>query len=256
MSEPARKLMYQAQDEAKLCGSRFVMPEHILLALLRSENETVHECLNQLGCSRTRIEEEIHKRLPEPVLEEPTEFILAPPAKTLIEIAFEVADSLRDKVVTPIHFFIALPSLVDVISGQVFDSLGIKSIDIRRAVFALQKRSVDNIDILTREERYAEINRRRSISVGRAIRWGVWADRLTNPNEPFQENMARLNDDLCCQITQFDRTLLLDLCEKVSDGHSVTRCESWQHLELSDDKANALIEIGSRVLTILRNENQ
>lgn len=256
MSEPARKLMYQAQDEAKLCGSRFVMPEHILLALLRSENETVHECLNQLGCSRTRIEEEIHKRLPEPVLEGPTEFILAPSAKSLIEIAFEVADSLRDKVVTPIHFFIALPSLVDVITGQAFDSLGIKSIDIRRAVFALEKRAVDNVDILTREERYAEINRRRSISINRAVKWGAWADHLSDPNKALQEESVRLYDDLSCCTTEFDRTLLLDLCEKVSDGHSVTGCESWHQFEWNDDKANALIEIGSRVLTILRNENQ
>ncbi len=256
MSEPARKLMYQAQDEARLCGSQFVLPEHILLALLRSENEIVNECLKQLGCSRPRLEEAIQKRLPAFSGNEPAEFTLAPPAKNLIEIAFEVADSLGDKVVTPLHFFIALPSLIDVTLGQVFDSLGIKSIDIRRAVFALQKRRVDNIEILTREERHAEINRRRSISINRAKRWGEWADRLTDPNEVFQEKMIRLYDDLCRKTNDFDRTLLLDLCENMIDAPLVRSSESWKHLDSSTLNVDSLIEIGERTLEILRAPNQ
>ena len=107
-TEPSKRVVFYAQQEAGVQGVAFVTPEHILLGLLRERSTAAGQILTQLGVKISSVEAEV-RTLPSDtpeVLEH--EMQLAKPAKKVIDYAYDETQILRMNEINTAHLLLGV----------------------------------------------------------------------------------------------------------------------------------------------------
>lgn len=109
-TEPARRVVTSAHEEAKALGHGDIGSEHLLLGLVREQESLARGVLESLGITLERVRAEVVRRVGagEEAISHQTPF--TPRVKTVLERALEEALSLSHGDIAPEHILLALVS--------------------------------------------------------------------------------------------------------------------------------------------------
>jgi ATP-dependent Clp protease ATP-binding subunit ClpC len=111
-TEPARRALVLAKEEAQRLGHRFISAEHILLGVVSTECVTT-EILREHGIAVEKVRAQV-ERLGEPrAVVSSDAMVFSPQAKRCIEIAFEVARSVDHNYIGTEHLFLGIVRVDD-----------------------------------------------------------------------------------------------------------------------------------------------
>lgn len=124
-TEHARKIVFYAQEEAGRLGENYVSTEHLLLGLVREEDNTAGRLLDRLGVSAGAVRAGVgaHVRRGEGRLGQDMQ--LTPAAKKVIDLAYDEARSLKNNYIGTEHLLLGLIREKGSPAGQVLAELGI-----------------------------------------------------------------------------------------------------------------------------------
>lgn len=125
-TEMARKAVFYAQEEAEKYGEGYVSTEHLLLGLLREEENVACRVLDQLGVSREALRAEIEMALPRGDLRPCQDMTLTPRAKRVIDLAYDEARGIGNNYIGTEHLLLGLVREVSGLAGRVLAKLGVE----------------------------------------------------------------------------------------------------------------------------------
>jgi hypothetical protein len=130
LTQPARRAMALASEEARKFNHGYVGTEHVLLGLLTEPTCGAVATLQRLGITLAQMRSEIEKLAPRgPAVVQKHEVPLTPRAKHVMTLATQIATSLALPHVAPEHLLIALMQEPSGVAGVAMRNVGI---DIRR----------------------------------------------------------------------------------------------------------------------------
>jgi hypothetical protein len=133
----ARRIVFFAQEEAALRGENVVGTEHLLLGLVRENDTVAARILERTGLRSRQIRSDVERQM-KPLSATPgTEMQLTPPAKRVINLAFEEARQLDDSYVGTEHLLLGLIREGESPAARVLLKLGADLDKTRREVDAL-----------------------------------------------------------------------------------------------------------------------
>ncbi len=135
LTERARRVIYDAQEEAARLGENYVNTEHLLLALLRESNATAVRVLQQLGVSPSRLRMELERQVPRGESRVGQETQLTPRAKRAIDFAYDEARRLHHHYIGTEHLLLGLLREAEGLAGRVLQQTGV---DLERARMAVK----------------------------------------------------------------------------------------------------------------------
>jgi RNA polymerase sigma factor (sigma-70 family) len=135
--EPARQVIFVAQEEAAALGENLVGPEHLLLGLTRVP-EICAKILTGMGVSLKSIRDEILRQATRGQGNMDQEMQLTPRAKVAIELAYAEAWMMNNSTLGVEHLLIGLLSEAEGLAAQVLVKLGVTLERARAAVQGLQ----------------------------------------------------------------------------------------------------------------------
>ena len=133
-SDGARKVLTLAQHEAQRFDHNYIGTEHLLLALIREEEEVAAQVLVTLGVELPKIRtavEFIIGRGDRPVV---GEVGLTPGAKRVIELAIDEARRLGHRYIGTEHLLLGLVREGEGLAAGVLESMGVSLDKVRHAV--------------------------------------------------------------------------------------------------------------------------
>lgn len=108
-NEAARRSLFFARFEASALGSDAMVPEHLLLGLLRAHDSATRRLLGGAGLTYGAARAEIEARLGRrPYLAPSVEIPFSGPLKALLESAVKEADRLEHRIIAPAHLLLSL----------------------------------------------------------------------------------------------------------------------------------------------------
>jgi ATP-dependent Clp protease ATP-binding subunit ClpC len=133
-TEGAGRAISLAHEEAALAKSDFVGTEHLLLAILRDEEDKATQILRDLQVDSKRLQAEIERIITPQAAPEITfgQLPYSPRVKRAIEIAGEAAVQLKCDQLGTEHLLLGLLQEPEGIAGQALRNLGIGVADVRR----------------------------------------------------------------------------------------------------------------------------
>src|SRR5579872_1167053 len=117
-TEPARKAIFYAQEEAGRLGENYVSTEHLLLGLLRENNVAVWT-LDRLGVTIKRIRSEIERQVMRGDGRLGQDMQLTPRARRVIELAYDEARLLENKYIGTEHILLGIIREGEGLGGRV-----------------------------------------------------------------------------------------------------------------------------------------
>ncbi len=135
-----QKLLIIAQEEGRKCGSVELLPEHVLLAMIKSSEGLGFITLKELNLNVLPLQVMIEKNFSENPNRD-TQVSELPPSirlRALIDVAAMEANALSNEYVGSEHILIASSREEDSTSHKFFSRAGISSQDIRNAVRTVQ----------------------------------------------------------------------------------------------------------------------
>ncbi len=140
-SDQARRVVVQAQEEARLLSHNYIGTEHLLLGLLREPDSTAARALDSLGVSldeaRAQTEEIIGRGRRQPSGHIP----FTPRAKKVLELSLPEARRLGQPTIDTEHLLLGLLREGEGVAAQVLVRLGVDLNKARQAVIDLAPRS-------------------------------------------------------------------------------------------------------------------
>lgn len=104
-SEPARRVIFFARDEALQCGSGFIQTEHLLFGLLRDEQSSLEQIFG-LRKNESAYRSQVH-RIHEPV-DKKVDLPLSNESKRVLAYTAEEAETLGHSGIEPEHLLLGL----------------------------------------------------------------------------------------------------------------------------------------------------
>jgi ornithine carbamoyltransferase len=132
-TEPARRAVFFAQEEAARLGENYVGTEHLLLGLTRLKDSTAARILDLLGVSLGRIRADIERQVTRGHGNLGQDMQLTPRAKRVIDIAYNEAQEARHGWIGPEHLLLGLIREGDGLAARVLIKLG-ANLDRTRAI--------------------------------------------------------------------------------------------------------------------------
>jgi ATP-dependent Clp protease ATP-binding subunit ClpC len=134
-TEGARRSVVLAQEEARRLDHQYIGTEHLLLGLLRvDEEEVAARALTSLGLSvdgaRQRVEQLAGRGDREPESHIP----FTPPAKKILELSLAAALRLRHNYIGTEHILLGLVDHGEGVAAQVLADSGVDPDEVRRLV--------------------------------------------------------------------------------------------------------------------------
>jgi hypothetical protein len=137
-TERARRVVYNAQEEALRFGEGYVSTEHLLLGLVRESDSVAARVLDKLGVSLKRVRTEVEMQLPQGDARPNQDLTLTPRAKWVIDLAYDEARNLNNNYIGTEHLLLGLNREGDGLAGRVLAKLGVELEKARREVMILQ----------------------------------------------------------------------------------------------------------------------
>lgn len=136
-TERARRVVYYAQEEAKMLEDGWVSPEHLLLGMLREPDSLCGKIILAAGVSLGQLREAI---LPQLSTGQGTalDMQLTPGAKRVIDLSYDEAKNLNNNYIGTEHLLLALLRMEDTIAGKTLLESGLTYETILDAIKQLQ----------------------------------------------------------------------------------------------------------------------
>lgn len=138
-TEPARRVIFYAQEEAQTFGEGYVSTEHILLGLVRFDNTLAERVLQAMGCDLKQVRSEVTKQLPRGDGRPSQDMSLTPRAKRVIDMAYDEARNLNNNFIGTEHLLLGLIREGEGLAGRVLAKLGVRLDLTRQTVMAHQE---------------------------------------------------------------------------------------------------------------------
>jgi ATP-dependent Clp protease ATP-binding subunit ClpA len=139
-TEPAKRVLAHAQEEAMRLKHNYIGTEHVLLGLVLEAESSAARALSSLGVElskvRTAVEFIIGPGDAANLLSDPNDLTISPRTKRLIEFAVDEARILGHRQVGPEHLLLGLVREGQGIASGVIESLGVTLETLRRQVYA------------------------------------------------------------------------------------------------------------------------
>ena len=134
-NDRAKRVLALAQDEAIRFNHNYIGPEHLLLGLVREGEGTAARVLNSLNVGLSTIRTKVEAMIGRGNWEKPpSEIVLAPETKQIINSAVEEADKLGHSHVGTEHLLLALARESDGVAARVLASVAVTLEEVRQKV--------------------------------------------------------------------------------------------------------------------------
>ena len=140
-TERARKTVFYAQEEAGKLGENYVSTEHLLLGLIRENDNVAARVLGRMGIKLERIRSEIERQVARGDGHVGQDMQLTPRAKRVIDLAYDEARQLDNNYIGTEHILLGLISEAEGLAGKVLTKLGADLENTRQEVVKLQEGS-------------------------------------------------------------------------------------------------------------------
>ncbi|MDO8682593.1 MAG: Clp protease N-terminal domain-containing protein [Armatimonadota bacterium] len=133
----AQEALENAQLIADEKGNQQIEPEHLLLALLCQEDGIVQPLLQKLGAAPEALARQVENELSKlPVVTGAVtiQAYLSPRLKSVLGVAWNEAQRLKDEYVSVEHLLIAIASEIDSVAGGILRSYGVGKDEIYKAL--------------------------------------------------------------------------------------------------------------------------
>lgn len=134
LTDPARKALVVAQNEATRLGHNAIGTEHLLLGLIEEQRGAAFQVLSDSGVSVERVRERVAERLGEGSVTASTSPQYTPGAKEALEFALREAVQVGDDHIGTEHLLLGLLRETDGAPAQVLLSLGVDLTRIRSRI--------------------------------------------------------------------------------------------------------------------------
>lgn len=195
-SRAQRLLVTLAQDEARRSRSDSLVPEHVILALLKSADGLGYEALKELKVNVLTLQLALEQHIP--VREGFQTFADLPPSRrmrTLLDVAAVESRSMKTEYIGTEHLLLASVREDQSIIQQYCSKNQISYEDIRRAVYAL---------VISRNTRNPD-----SVQIVPAV-----FNSAASPNPGVQQNKSTQNSQNASLLKEFSR----DITQKARSG--------------------------------------
>ncbi len=137
-TDRARLAVYFATEEAPRLGEKYVGTEHLMLGLLRDEDNVAHWVLDQLGISPKDLRADIEGQVMQKLGLTGQEPQLTPRAKKVLDLAHEEAQRLGHAVIGTGHILLGLMRDDYGLGAHALRQRGAELEQVRKEVAALQ----------------------------------------------------------------------------------------------------------------------
>jgi L-glyceraldehyde 3-phosphate reductase len=117
-SERARKVVFNAQEEAQKFASGHVSTEHLFLGLLRETDSVACLVLERLGLDPTKLRAELEKYLVKGEARASQDMTLSPSCKRVIDMAYDESRQLENNYIGTEHLLLGIVREAQAPSGQ------------------------------------------------------------------------------------------------------------------------------------------
>ena len=140
-TEPARRAIVLAQDEARTLHHDYVGTEHVLLGLLREEDGVAVRALQSLDITVEVVRPQVAQLVGPAVEVAPGQIPFTPRSKKVLELSLREAVSLGHNHIGTEHLLLALMRESEGIAAQILVELGADDEAVRHAVGRILSRS-------------------------------------------------------------------------------------------------------------------
>ena len=137
-TERARRVVFFAQEEAGRLGENDVSTEHLLLGILREEDSVSSRILHRMNFTNHQIRFEVERHATRGDGRMGQDMQLTPPAKRVIDLAYEEANLLSNNYIGTEHLMMGLIRDPEGLAGRVLATLGVDLARYREEVIRLQ----------------------------------------------------------------------------------------------------------------------
>src|SRR6266850_7645588 len=137
-NDRAKRVLALAQDEAIRFNHNYIGVEHLLLGLVREGESVAARALDSLGADLSKLRTFVEFNIGRGMGAAPSEIVLAPRLKAVIEQAGKEAALLGDNMTGPEHLALALMQSGDSVALEALRSIGISAEAVRHQVTATQ----------------------------------------------------------------------------------------------------------------------
>lgn len=139
-TENARKVIFYAQEEAQARGQTEVGTEHLLLGLLREEENTACQTLIKMGVDLRKLQETVLKYTSKGQVGQNTFLQLTPRAKQVIDLAYEEARGLNNDYIGTEHLLLGIVREAEGLAAKLLAQFQVDLETARQMVMELQDR--------------------------------------------------------------------------------------------------------------------
>jgi ATP-dependent Clp protease ATP-binding subunit ClpC len=138
-TEPSRRVIYFAQEEAARLGENSVGTEHLLLGLTREEDTVAARILERLGTSSKRVRAEIEKQVTRGPGNLGQDMQLTPGSKQVIDFAYEEAKRSHNNYIGTEHLLLGVLREEEELGGRVLREAGVSLERARAELLKMQE---------------------------------------------------------------------------------------------------------------------
>jgi ATP-dependent Clp protease ATP-binding subunit ClpA len=138
-SAQARKVVFYAQEETQKHGEGYVLPEHLLLGVLRESDSVAGRVIALLGVNRDDIRAAVEAELPNGDGRSTPDMTLTPRSKKAIDLAYDEARNLANDYIGSEHLLLGLIREHDGLAGRTLEKMGVELERTREVVIELQQ---------------------------------------------------------------------------------------------------------------------
>jgi len=137
-TERARRIVFFAQEEAAKLTETLVLPDHLLLALLRERESVAGQILVALEVDLDRLHKDLLERVPRGQGDLSQDMQLTPLAKRAIDLAYQEARSLNNDYIGTEHLLLGLARSSRTLVSNLLSVHGADADRIRDAIMQIQ----------------------------------------------------------------------------------------------------------------------
>jgi ATP-dependent Clp protease ATP-binding subunit ClpC len=123
-TDRARRVVVQAQEEARILGHNYVAPEHILLGLIHDGSGVAAKALESLGISRETVRQRVEGAIGRGEQAPSGHIPFTPRSKKLLESTLRESRALGHNYIGTEHILLAVIGEGDGVAAQVLTGLG------------------------------------------------------------------------------------------------------------------------------------
>jgi ATP-dependent Clp protease ATP-binding subunit ClpA len=206
-TEGARQVVVLAQEESRLLGHNYIGTEHLLLGVLRQDDEGVTSTLAAHGITLDTVRADIVQIVGPGNENTSGQIPFTPRAKKVLELSLRESQALSHGVIAPLHLTLALAREGEGVAAHILQEHGLEATVLERVLSAQEPYGL-GADVYKRRLAVVEArlaaweHRAELIEIAAAAADGKEAEALVAQRLGLTDELAR--DVLNMRLQQFD----------------------------------------------------